>query len=57
MRFGPWTGSVSVQDLLDCVKMDIESRGYRVHIQPHVLEKNFMSRRYDYFHRLTFTWW
>uniref|UniRef100_A0A3P8RM95 Potassium channel tetramerization domain containing 14 n=1 Tax=Amphiprion percula TaxID=161767 RepID=A0A3P8RM95_AMPPE len=57
VTFGPWTASPSARDLLDCVKMDIESQGYRVEIQPHVMERSFMSRSYDYFYRLTFTWW
>ncbi|XP_075968128.1 BTB/POZ domain-containing protein KCTD14 [Anarhichas minor] len=57
VTFGPWKAALSVGDLLDCVKMDIESRGYRVSIQPHVVEKNFLSRSYDFFHKLTFTWW
>ncbi|XP_008284130.1 BTB/POZ domain-containing protein KCTD14 [Stegastes partitus] len=57
VTFGPWTASPSVRDLLDCVKVDIESRGYRVDIQPHVMERSFMSRSYDYFYNVTFTWW
>ncbi|XP_033486688.2 BTB/POZ domain-containing protein KCTD14 isoform X1 [Epinephelus lanceolatus] len=57
VTFGPWKAILSVQDLLDCVKMDIESQGYRVEIQPHIVEKSFLSRSYDYFHKLIFTWW
>ncbi|XP_054478943.1 BTB/POZ domain-containing protein KCTD14 [Anoplopoma fimbria] len=57
VTFGPWKAALSAKDLLDCVKMDIESQGYRVSIQPHAVEKSFLSRSYDYFHKLTFTWW
>ncbi|XP_029302977.1 BTB/POZ domain-containing protein KCTD14 [Cottoperca gobio] len=57
VTFGPWKAALSVKDLLDCVKMDIESQGYRVSIKPHVVEKSFLSRSYDYFHNLIFTWW
>ncbi|KAM8903510.1 BTB/POZ domain-containing protein KCTD14 isoform 3-T4 [Spinachia spinachia] len=57
VTFGPWKAALSASDLLDCVKMDIESQGYRVSVQPHVVEKSFLSRSYDFFHRLSFTWW
>lgn len=57
VTFGPWKAVPSVKDLLDCVKTDIESQGYTVSIQPHVTEKSFLSRSYDYFYKLTFTWW
>lgn len=57
VTFGPWKAAPSVKDLLDCVKMDIESQGYTVSIQPHAVEKSFLSRSYDYFYELTFTWW
>ncbi|XP_059186865.1 BTB/POZ domain-containing protein KCTD14 [Centropristis striata] len=57
VTFGPWKALLSVKDLLDCVKMDIERQGYTVSIQPHVMEKSFLSRSYHFFHKLTFTWW
>ncbi|XP_039986514.1 BTB/POZ domain-containing protein KCTD14 [Xiphias gladius] len=57
VTFGPWKAVPSVQDLLDCVKMDIENQGYKVRVQPHVVEKSFLSRSYDYFYKLIFTWW
>ncbi|XP_041666592.1 BTB/POZ domain-containing protein KCTD14 [Cheilinus undulatus] len=57
VTFGPWKAVPSVKDLLDCVKMDIESQGYSVSIQPHIMEKGFMSKSYDFFYRVTFTWW
>lgn len=58
VTFGPWKAAPLVEDLLDCVKMDIESQGYRVSIQPHAVQQGFLSRSYrNYFHQLTFTWW
>ncbi|XP_070685926.1 BTB/POZ domain-containing protein KCTD14 isoform X2 [Pempheris klunzingeri] len=57
VTFGPWKAVPLVKDLLDCVKMDIESQGYRVSIQPHIMEKSFLSRSYDFFYKLTFSWW
>ncbi|AWO99453.1 putative BTB/POZ domain-containing protein KCTD14 [Scophthalmus maximus] len=57
VTFGPWKAAVSVKDLLDCVKMDIGSQGYEVSVQPHVMEKSFLSKSYDYFYKLIFTWW
>lgn len=58
VTFGPWKATLSVKDLLDCVKLDIESQGYSVSIQRHAVERSFLSTRsYDYFHKLIFTWW
>ncbi|CAJ1066324.1 BTB/POZ domain-containing protein KCTD14 [Xyrichtys novacula] len=57
VTFGPWKATPSVSDLLDCVKMDIESQGYNLSIQPHVMEKSFMSKSYNYFYKVTFSWW
>ncbi|RVE65191.1 hypothetical protein OJAV_G00134110 [Oryzias javanicus] len=57
VTFGPWKAAPSVKDLLDCVKMDIERQGYRVSIEPHVTGRLFLSRSYDFFYKLTFTWW
>ncbi|XP_034024944.1 BTB/POZ domain-containing protein KCTD14 [Thalassophryne amazonica] len=57
VTFGPWKAIPSVKDLLDCIKMDIESQGYKISIQPHVMEKTFLSKTYDFFYKLTFTWW
>ncbi|XP_070827092.1 BTB/POZ domain-containing protein KCTD14 [Chaetodon trifascialis] len=57
VTFGPWKAVPSVKDLLDCVQMDIERQGYRVSVQPHVMEKSFLSRSYDYFYKVIFTWW
>ncbi|XP_029026688.1 BTB/POZ domain-containing protein KCTD14 isoform X2 [Betta splendens] len=57
VTFGPWKAGPSVKDLLDCVKMDIESQGYRVSIQRHVVDKGFGFRTYNFFYNLIFTWW
>ncbi|XP_047247354.1 BTB/POZ domain-containing protein KCTD14 [Girardinichthys multiradiatus] len=57
VTFGPWKAAPSVRDLLDCVKMDIESRGYKVNFEAHLPERGFLSKRYDFFYKLTFTWW
>uniref|UniRef100_A0A8C2HMK3 Potassium channel tetramerization domain containing 14 n=1 Tax=Cyprinus carpio TaxID=7962 RepID=A0A8C2HMK3_CYPCA len=57
VSFGPWKAPASVEDLLDCVKMDIEARGYKVKIQPHSIDKGFLFKSYDFFYKLIFTWW
>ncbi|KAM9853407.1 BTB/POZ domain-containing protein KCTD14 [Aulostomus maculatus] len=57
VTFGPWKAAPSVRDLLDCVRMDIQSRGYRVVVEPHVLERGFLTRSYNFFYKLIFTWW
>ncbi|XP_059931401.1 BTB/POZ domain-containing protein KCTD14 isoform X1 [Gadus macrocephalus] len=57
VTFGPWKATPSVADLLDCVRMDVESRGYRVAIQPEPPVRAFLSRSYDCFFKVTFTWW
>ncbi|XP_012727919.2 BTB/POZ domain-containing protein KCTD14 [Fundulus heteroclitus] len=57
VTFGPWKAAPSVRDLLDCVRMDIQSRGYKVSIEPHVPERSFLSKSYNFFYKLTFTWW
>ncbi|KAM7412524.1 hypothetical protein PAMA_020074 [Pampus argenteus] len=57
VTFGPWKAVPSVKDLVDCIRMDIESQGYRVSVEPHVMEKSFLSRSYNYFYKLIFTWW
>ncbi|KAG7261716.1 hypothetical protein CRUP_036493, partial [Coryphaenoides rupestris] len=58
VTFGPWKASPSVDDLLDCIRTDVERRGYRVSIKLHpVAERGFMSRSYYCFYKVTFTWW
>lgn len=57
VSFGPWNAQATVEDLLDCIKMDIEAKGYKVSIKPHSTEKIFLFKSYDFFYKLTFTWW
>ncbi|KAK6486554.1 BTB/POZ domain-containing protein KCTD14-like [Huso huso] len=57
VRFGPWKAPPAVLDLLDCVKMDIEARGYNITYQPHVTDKGFRFKSYDFFYKFIFTWW
>ncbi|XP_693041.2 BTB/POZ domain-containing protein KCTD14 [Danio rerio] len=57
VSFGPWKAPASVEDLLDCVKMDIEAKGYKVKIQAHSVDKGFLFKSYDFFYKLVFTWW
>lgn len=57
VSFGPWNAQASVEDLLDCIKMDIEAKGYNVSIKPHSTDKGFLFRSHDFFYKLTFTWW
>ncbi|CAK6981538.1 BTB/POZ domain-containing protein KCTD14 [Scomber scombrus] len=57
VTFGPWKAVPSVKDLLDCIRMDIESQGYTVSVEPHITQRNILSRSYDYFYKLIFTWW
>ncbi|KAJ8410791.1 hypothetical protein AAFF_G00187480 [Aldrovandia affinis] len=57
VSFGPWKAPPTVGDLIDCIKMDIEAKGYKITLQPHSVEKGFRFRSYDFFYRLIFTWW
>ncbi|XP_028656195.1 BTB/POZ domain-containing protein KCTD14 [Erpetoichthys calabaricus] len=57
VRFGPWKASPTITDLLDCVKMDIEGKGYSVTYQPHGTDKGFRFKTYDFFYKFTFNWW
>ncbi|XP_051580308.1 BTB/POZ domain-containing protein KCTD14 [Myxocyprinus asiaticus] len=57
VRFGPWKAPASVEDLLDCIRMDIEAKGYKVKIEPHNIDKGFLFKSYNFFYKLTFTWW
>ncbi|KAG5837066.1 BTB/POZ domain-containing protein KCTD14 [Anguilla rostrata] len=57
VSFGPWKALPTVGDLLDCIKMDIEAKGYKITLQPHSTEKVFSFKSYDFFYRLIFTWW
>ncbi|KAG9272861.1 BTB/POZ domain-containing protein KCTD14 [Astyanax mexicanus] len=57
VSFGPWNAPATVEDLLDCIKMDIEAKGYRVSLKPHSSDKGFLFKSYGFFYKLTFTWW
>ncbi|XP_015196707.1 BTB/POZ domain-containing protein KCTD14 [Lepisosteus oculatus] len=57
VRFGPWKASPTAMDLLDCVKMDIEAKGYKISYQQHVADKGFRFKSYDFFYKFIFTWW
>ncbi|XP_028818258.1 BTB/POZ domain-containing protein KCTD14 isoform X2 [Denticeps clupeoides] len=57
VSFGPWKGTPTAVDLLDSIKMDIEAKGYKVSFQPYSVEKGFLFKSYDFFFKLTFTWW
>lgn len=57
VSFGPWDAQATVEDLLDCIKMDMEAKGYKVSIKPHSIEKGFLFKSHDFFFKLTFTWW
>jgi hypothetical protein len=49
VTFGPWKATPSVADLLDCIRMDVESRGYRVAILPEPAVRASLFRSYDCF--------
>nr|XP_055029678.1 BTB/POZ domain-containing protein KCTD14 [Misgurnus anguillicaudatus] len=55
VSFGPWKAPASAEDLLDCIKMDIEAKGYNIKIQPH--NKGFLFKSHNFFYKLIFTWW
>ncbi|XP_066541711.1 BTB/POZ domain-containing protein KCTD14 [Hoplias malabaricus] len=57
VSFGPWNAPAAVGDLLDCIKMDIEAKGYKVSLKPHNSDKGFLFKSYGFFYKLTFTWW
>uniref|UniRef100_H2ZZM4 Potassium channel tetramerization domain containing 14 n=2 Tax=Latimeria chalumnae TaxID=7897 RepID=H2ZZM4_LATCH len=57
VKFGPWKASPSVTDLLECIRIDIETRGYRITFQPYTMDKGFRFKTYDFFYKFAFTWW
>ncbi|NP_001084643.1 potassium channel tetramerization domain containing 14 S homeolog [Xenopus laevis] len=57
VKFGPWKASPGISDLLDCIKADIEQKGYNVTYMTYVADKGFLSKSYDYFYKFVFTWW
>ncbi|XP_051882462.1 BTB/POZ domain-containing protein KCTD14-like [Pristis pectinata] len=57
VKFGPWDPSPTVSDMLHCIKMDIEKRGYKVSYQPYGMVKRPLSKPCKFFYELIFTWW
>ncbi|KAM9453939.1 BTB/POZ domain-containing protein KCTD14-like isoform 1-T1 [Salvelinus alpinus] len=58
VRFGPWKAPPTAIDLLDCIKMDVEARGYKVRYEPHSSDRGFLFKTNDGFlYKLIFTWW
>ncbi|XP_056416281.1 BTB/POZ domain-containing protein KCTD14 [Hyla sarda] len=57
VKFGPWKASPGIPDLLDCIRADIEDKGYKVSYSPHVADKGFRFKSYDFFYKFVFTWW
>ncbi|XP_078259043.1 BTB/POZ domain-containing protein KCTD14-like [Rhinoraja longicauda] len=57
VRFGPWKASPSVSDLLHCIKVDIEKRGYHTSCKPLETVKGFLTRSCEFLYKFTFTWW
>ncbi|CAI5773498.1 BTB/POZ domain-containing protein KCTD14 [Podarcis raffonei] len=57
VKFGPWKASPGISDLLDCIKIDVEAKGYKISLQGYVPEKGFRFKSNDYFYKFLFTWW
>ncbi|XP_069615457.1 BTB/POZ domain-containing protein KCTD14 [Ranitomeya imitator] len=57
VKFGPWKASPGISDLLDCIRADIEDKGYKVLYSPHVADKGFRFKSYDFLYKFVFTWW
>ncbi|XP_068120941.1 BTB/POZ domain-containing protein KCTD14 [Hyperolius riggenbachi] len=57
VKFGPWKATPGITDLLDCIKVDIKDKGYNVSYMPHVTDKGFRFKSYDFFYKFIFTWW
>ncbi|XP_055522072.1 BTB/POZ domain-containing protein KCTD14-like, partial [Leucoraja erinacea] len=57
VKFGPWDPSPTVSDMLFCIKMDIEKKGYKVSYQPYKIARRPLSKPCNIFYALIFTWW
>ncbi|KAL0973084.1 hypothetical protein UPYG_G00198750 [Umbra pygmaea] len=58
VRFGPWKAPATAIDLLDCIKIDVEARGYKVRYEPHSSDRGFLFKNNDEFlYKFIFTWW
>ncbi|XP_076969583.1 BTB/POZ domain-containing protein KCTD14 isoform X2 [Tamandua tetradactyla] len=56
VKFGPWKAAPDITDLLDCVKMDIEAKGYQISYERYS-EKPFRAKVAGFFYIFLFTWW
>ncbi|XP_060682985.1 BTB/POZ domain-containing protein KCTD14-like [Hemiscyllium ocellatum] len=57
VKFGPWRPSPTASDLLDCIKLDIEKRGYNVSFQPYKAVRGLLSSSCNLLFQFVFTWW
>ncbi|XP_053167636.1 BTB/POZ domain-containing protein KCTD14 isoform X2 [Hemicordylus capensis] len=57
VKFGPWKAPPSILDLLDCIKMDVEAKGFKTSFHIYVPEKGFRFKTSDYFYTFLFNWW
>ncbi|KAM4797230.1 BTB/POZ domain-containing protein KCTD14 [Rhinophrynus dorsalis] len=57
VKFGPWKATPGASDLLDCIKADIEEKGYKVSYTSYIIDKGFLFKSYDFFYKFVFTWW
>ncbi|XP_073517786.1 BTB/POZ domain-containing protein KCTD14 isoform X2 [Phyllobates terribilis] len=57
VKFGPWKASPGISDLLDCIRADIEDKGYKVSYSSHMADKGFRFKSYDFLYKFVFTWW
>ncbi|GCB60045.1 BTB/POZ domain-containing protein KCTD14 isoform X2 [Scyliorhinus torazame] len=57
VKFGPWRASPSISDLLYCIKLDIERKGYSTSYRAHEIGKSFLTRPCEFLYKFTFTWW
>uniref|UniRef100_A0A8C5P9H2 Potassium channel tetramerization domain containing 14 n=1 Tax=Leptobrachium leishanense TaxID=445787 RepID=A0A8C5P9H2_9ANUR len=57
VKFGPWKASPGISDLLDCITVDIEHKGYKVSYMAYVVDKGFRMKYYDFIYKFVFTWW
>ncbi|XP_032075988.1 BTB/POZ domain-containing protein KCTD14 [Thamnophis elegans] len=58
VQFGPWKAAPDNRDLLDCIKMDMDSKGYKTSFQGFIPDKGFrFSSKNDFFYKCLFHWW
>ncbi|KAF4072027.1 hypothetical protein AMELA_G00269610 [Ameiurus melas] len=44
VTFGPWNSQATAEDLLDCIKMDIEAKGYKSFQETETAQTKYFSR-------------